>query len=108
MDMNRRVVLSFVAFAGLALASTKSYNLSLFFPVKLGTTELKAGDYRLEVEGDKVVIRSGKVRSEATVRVEQADTKYNTTSVRVIGSSGEQKIQEIRLGGTHTKLIVNE
>jgi hypothetical protein len=106
--MNRRVVLSFVALAGLALASTKSYTLSLFFPVKLGTTELKAGDYRLEVEDNKVVIRSGKVRSEAAVRVEENGTKYNTTSVRVVGSAGDQRIQEIRLGGTHTKLIVNE
>jgi hypothetical protein len=104
--MNRRVVLSFVAFAGLALASTKSYTLSLFFPVKLGTTELKAGDYKLEVENNRIVLRSGKVRSEAAVRVEESGTRYNTTSVRVTGESGDQHIQEIRLGGTHTKLVV--
>jgi hypothetical protein len=106
--MNRKVVLSFVAFAGLALASTKSYSLSLFFPVKLGTTELKAGDYRLEVADNKVVIHAGKVRSEAAVTVEESGTRYNTTSVRVTGSAGEQKIQEIHLGGTRTKLVVNE
>jgi hypothetical protein len=106
--MNRRVVLSFVAFAGLALASTKSYSLSLFFPVKLGTTELKAGDYKLEVADNKVVIRSGKVRSEAAVRVEESGTRYNTTSVRIVGSAGQQRIQEIHLGGTSTKIVVNE
>jgi hypothetical protein len=106
--MNRRVVLSVVAFAGLALASTKSYTVSLFFPVKLGTTELKAGDYRLEVADNKVVLRSGKVRTEAVVRVEETGERFERTTVRVTGSAGEQRIQEIRLGGTHTKLIVNE
>ena len=106
--MNRRVVFSFVAFAGLALASTKSYSLSLFFPVKLGMTELKAGDYRLEVADNKVVIRAGKVRSEAAVKVEDSGTRYNTTSVRIIGAAGQQKIQEIHLGGTRTRLVVTE
>jgi hypothetical protein len=107
-DMNRRSVLSFVAFAGLALASTKSYTVSLFFPVKLGTTELKAGDYKLEVADNKVVLRNGKTRSEATVTVEEAETRFDKTSVRVVGEAGDRRIQEIRLGGTRTKLVVNE
>jgi hypothetical protein len=55
-----------------------------------------------------VVLRSGKVRSEAVVRVEEADTRFDRTTVRVTGSAGDQHIQEIHLGGTHTRLIVNE
>jgi hypothetical protein len=82
--------------------------VSLFFPVKLGTTELKAGDYKLEVEENKVVLRSGKVRGEASVRVEETGSKYTTTTVRVTGSAGTQRIQEIHIGGTRTKLVVNE
>src|ERR1044071_3452508 len=107
--MNRKLALSFAAFAGLALASAKSYTVSLFFPVKVGATELKAGDYRLELDNNKVVIRSGrKIQSEADVRVEENSTKYNTTTVRVTGAAGNQHIQEIRLGGTKTKLVFND
>ena len=106
--MNRKVVLSLVAFAGLAMASAKSYTLSLFFPVKVGTTQLKAGEYRLEVADNKVIITSGKLRGEAQVRVEENGTRYNTTTVRVAGAAGDQRIQEIHIGGTKTRLVLNE
>src|SRR3954451_5118603 len=105
--MNRKLVLSVIAFAGMALAAGKSYTIKLYEPAMVGGTELKAGEYRVAVMDQKAVIKSGKVQKEVPVKVENADSKYDTTTVR-LSSGAKPQIQEIRLGGTKTKLVFSE
>ena len=101
-----RKVLPFFLVAGLAVASASSYPVKLFSPVTVGSTELKPGDYKLEVNDEKAVIRNGKVQTETAVKVEQGDTKFDKTVVRYVTSTdGKSRIQEIRIGGTKTKLV---
>lgn len=104
--MTKKFLVAF-ALLGLAVASAKQYSLTLFQPSLLGSTELKAGDYKLEVTNDKVVIRGGRQAGEAPIKVETGDEKYRSTSVRYANANGKYRIQEIRLGGTNIKLIVN-
>ena len=56
----------------------------------------------------KVVIRSGKLEATSPVTVETSDTRYRTTTVRFENSNGKLRIQEIRLGGTSTRLVLSE
>ena len=105
--MKRKLLLSF-AVIGLAVASAKTYTMSLFQAVDLGGTELKAGEYRVELVDQKAVISSGKVRKEAAVKVETNGSKYGNTSVVLANEGGKMRIQEIHLGGTSTKLVINE
>ena len=103
----KKLVLSVVAFAGMALAAGKTYDLKLYSSAMVGNTELKAGEYRVEVTDDKAVIKGAKVQKEAAVKIETSDDKYPTTTVRL--SAGEKpQIKEIRLGGTKTKLVFSE
>jgi hypothetical protein len=81
--------------------------VTLFQPSVLAGTELKAGDYKVEVKGDKVVLRNGKAETEASVKVENAPQKFSNTTVRFADEGGKFRITEIRLGGTNTKLVVN-
>jgi hypothetical protein len=37
--------------------------------------------------------------------VQKADAKYSTTSVRYTNGDGKQRVQEIRVGGTDTKIV---
>lgn len=104
--MTKKLLVTF-ALLGLAVASAKQYSLTLFQPSVLGSTELKAGDYKLEVTNDKVVIRGGGQAGEAPVKVETGDEKYRGTTVRYTSGNGKYEIREIRLGGTNMKLIVN-
>jgi hypothetical protein len=97
-----------VVMAGVALASGKSYRMNLEEPALLGNTELKAGEYRVEVVDQKAVIRQGKKQHEAPVKVETADSKYYTTSVRFTNDNGKRHIQEIHVGGTKTRLVFTE
>ena len=96
------------AIAGLAFASAKTYSLDLFQPTMVGTTELQPGYYKLEVVDQKAIIHAGKVRSEAPVKVENGSEKFASTQVRLGNDGGKKRIEEIRLGGTNTRLVFNE
>ena len=102
----RKVLPLFMVVAGLAVAGARSYNVSLSRPNMLGTTELKPGDYKIEVDGGKAILRQGKVQTESPVKVEEGDKKFDNNVVRYATSAdGKLRIQEIRIGGTRTKLI---
>ncbi|SRR6266702_2603191 len=104
--MMMRKVLPFFLVAGLAVASARSYTVNLFETAMVGATELKPGEYKIEVNDQKAVIRSGKVRTESNVKVEEGDTKFANTVVRYGKSAdGKALIQEIRIGGTKTRLL---
>lgn len=105
--MKKKLLLA-ISVAGLAVASAKSYSINLFQPAMLGSTELAAGEYKVEVVDQKAVVRNGKIHGEARVKEETADSKYSTTTVRFSNGDGKMHIQEIHVGGTKTKLVFNE
>jgi hypothetical protein len=106
--MTMRSFLPFLLLAGLAVASTPTYKVNLFEPAMVGTTELKAGEYKLEVNNQKATLSNNKVQTESQVKVEEGDSKFPTTVVRYTSNpDGKIRIQEIRIGGTKTKLLFN-
>jgi hypothetical protein len=105
--MMRKAALFFAA-AGLALAGSHTYTVNLLVKSTLGATELKPGEYKVEVNDQKATIRQGKVQSESPVKVEENDVKFATTTVRYGTSDGKSRIQEIHIGGTKTKLVFTQ
>jgi hypothetical protein len=105
--MKRRILFSF-AVAGLAIASARSYTVNLFQPAMVGNTQLKPGEYRVEVVDQKAVFRNGKIESQTPVKVEDNDSKYGSTTVRFSNGDGKMHVQEIHIGGTKTKLVFSE
>jgi hypothetical protein len=104
--MRGKVLLFFMA-AGLAAAGAKTYTMDLFEPALFGSMELKPGVYKVEVVDQKATVRNGKLLGECPVKVETVDRKYDNTSVRFLnnGDGGKLRIQELRIGGTKTKLV---
>ena len=98
----------FVLLAAAAIASARSYTVNLFQPATFGGVELKPGQYKLEVNDKTAVLRNGKTQGEAQVKVENGETKYDITTVRFENVGSPMKIQEIRIGGTKTKLVLSE
>ena len=92
---------------GLMLASAATYNVTLFQPSVVAGKELKAGDYKVTIDGDKAIISMGKQKIEASAKLETAESKFSSTSVRYTTEAGKMKIQEIRLGGTNQKVVFN-
>jgi hypothetical protein len=98
---------SIFAFATLALAiasAANSYSVTFFQPVVVNGQTLKAGDYKVQFNDNKATIQQGKAVTEVPIKVENSTDKYSTTSVRLNGT----QVEEIRLGGTHTKLVFDK
>lgn len=103
----KKAVLFVCLLAGMAFASAKSYTVTLFEPAMVGTTQLKAGDYKFEIQDQKIVLKHGHDTAEASVKVENSDSKYPSTTVTYANADGQHKVQEIRVGGTNMRLVLN-
>ena len=98
----------FIGFASFALAigmAASTYKVSLLQPSMIGGQELKPGDYKIELKDNKAIVKGGKTTVEAGVKVETSESKFASTSVRYTDVAGKYKVQEIRLGGTNTRLV---
>jgi hypothetical protein len=94
-------------FASLALAvasAATSYNVTFYQPVMINGSELKAGDYKLELKDKTAVIKQGKTMTEAPVTVENDGQKFTRTAVRLNG----MQVEEIRIGGTNTRIVFDK
>jgi hypothetical protein len=93
-----------LATLALAVASAASshYNLTLDSAQWVGDKQLKAGDYKVEISGDKAVFKSGKTVVEVPATLQTNGQKYMHTSY----ASVDSKIKEIDLGGTNTKIML--
>ena len=104
--LKRIVLLSLAAVVAIASAG-QTYRVTLYQESDVNGTTLKAGDCKLELEDNRVVISQGKQKVEAPVKVETAESKFPSTSVRYHNGEGKYRVMEIRLGGTSTKLVFN-
>jgi hypothetical protein len=103
-----KLLLSFGTLAlAVASAAASSYHFSLFEPSYFAGKELKPGDYKVQLNGDKATIKIGKEVLEAPVKVENGTEKFDQTSVQYASDGGKMTVREIRLGGTKTKLVFN-
>jgi hypothetical protein len=109
--MFRKSILSTVGFLAVTAlvmpAFGKPFEKTVTFgeSVKVGSTQLAPGDYKVLVDGNNVTIEQGKqVVAQTQGRMEQHDQKYDTTAV-VTASNGE--IQEIDFGGQNQDLVLS-
>jgi hypothetical protein len=92
-----------LAFGSLALAiasAASSYNVTFYQPVMINGSELKAGDYKLEIKDNTALIKQGKTVAEVPVTVANDSQKYQRTTVRLNG----MQVEEIRIGGTNVRI----
>jgi hypothetical protein len=85
---------------GIASAAS-SYTVTISGPVQVGQTELKPGDYKVSIEGDKAIFKNGKRTIEVPATVENGSQKYSAT---MLDSAGSQ-LQDIQIGGTSMKIV---
>jgi hypothetical protein len=98
---------SVLAFGMMAYASD-TYHVTLLKPSMIGGQELKPGDYKVEVNNDTAVISHGKQSVETKVKSESVDKKYSSTTVRYEIQGDKYKVQAIGIGGTKTKLVIQD
>lgn len=106
--MKLKLMLTFATFALAAASAASSYRITVNDPMWLGNTQLKPGNYKVEVEGNKVTLKSGKEVVEATAKVEENAQKFDSTALVAEQADGKSKLSEIRVGGSKTKIVFDQ
>src|SRR6185437_1411637 len=91
-----------LATLALGIASAASYSVTLTSEISAGSTQLKAGQYKLEVEGNQAIFKQGSTSTAIPISVEKNAKKFRYTTV----DTTDSKLHSIELGGTNTKLVV--
>lgn len=102
--MKKALAVMFAVTISAAYAAS-SYHVTLYKPTSVNGTQLKPGDVKIELQGDKVVMKQGKTSVESNVTVQNGAQKFIDSTVSYSGDSSSNQVQEIRLGGTTTKLL---
>ena len=110
MTIKSLLITGALAVASLTVASAKSYDIVLSSNTKVANVQLKAGEYKVKVEGNSAVftdVDSGKkVTAPATLKT--ADKKFSETAVSTEKKANVDQMQSIELGGSNTKIEFSE
>jgi hypothetical protein len=86
---------------GMASAAASGYSVTLYDSLWVGTTELKPGDYKVEMQGDKAIFKLGKSSVEVPATMGSSEKKFANNAVT---ADGKQLI-EIDFKGTTSKML---
>jgi hypothetical protein len=99
-------LLAAIALAVPAFAKPFSKTINIAQAAKLGKSELKAGEYRLQIEGTKATVQKGReVVAESEGRWEDRSTKSNFDSV-LLSETGQ--VKEVRFAGQARVFVFSE
>jgi hypothetical protein len=99
-----RFTISFAALTLLANAAP-AYKVTLTAPAVIGGNAVKAGSYRIVVDGEKATLTSGKTTIQVPVTVETGARKFPYTTVESRTQGGKNVLNDIQVGGTATTLV---
>jgi|SRR5579871_130177 len=104
--MKKLCVLAVLTLSSLCVLSAKTYQITLIHPSHIGSVQLKPGQYTVKLQGDNAIftdVNSDKTFT-APVKVQATETKFDETQVQSSRDGDVDKIEEIDLGGSKTKL----
>jgi hypothetical protein len=104
------LTLGAMALFTLGIASAKSYDIRLDNATTVGSTQLKAGEYKVKVNGSEATFTDANTSKSytAAVKTESNTTKFDQTTVQTSKQNGVDSLKEIDLGGSTTKLEFGE
>ncbi len=99
-------LLAAIAMAVPAFAKPLTKTINIAHAAKFGKAELQAGEYRLEIEGNKATVQKGKtVMAESEGRWEDRSSKSAYDAV-VLGENGQ--VMEVRFAGQTRVFVFSE
>jgi hypothetical protein len=90
--------MTLLALLTISLASAKTFKFGLAEAAKAGDVQLRAGEYKLEVNGSKVELmdKDGRI-IDVKAKLETADYEFSFTAVVLSRADGPTRIQWIYL-----------
>jgi hypothetical protein len=104
--MKKLILAGVLTLSSLSILSAKTYEIMLASPTKVGSIQLKQGQYKLKIEGSNAVFTDMDSSKSYTtpVKVQTTDKKFDDTRVQSTKDGNTDRVDEIDLGGTKTKL----
>ena len=105
----QRLTLALSVFALGVASAASGYHVTLSSPIWAGATELKPGEYQVQVENGKAVFKNTKDKKntvEVPAKVETANSKFQGTALNSTKSGGKEKLEAIEIGGTTTRIVM--
>ena len=99
--LNKFIFTVTAASAITAFAASNTYKVDILDNTTIEGKQLKAGSYKVEVENNTAVLKSGKNAIEVPAHTEQAASKYSGTQIQYVDNA----VHEIHIGGTNTKIV---
>lgn len=107
---SKSFVRSLVLFSAIALATVPAFakpiskSLPVNHSVKVGTFDVKAGEYRFLIDGNHLTIMNGKKTvAESDGKWEERDSKYQYNS---LVSNADGKLTEVRFAGEKNVFVL--
>jgi hypothetical protein len=102
----KKLLLTFATIAlAVASAASNTFHVTLAEPAWVGATQLKPGEYKLQVEDGKAMFKVGKNVVEVPAKLQAGDHRYDNTAVRIDRAGDKPKLVEILVGGSNSKIV---
>jgi hypothetical protein len=102
-------LLSLTVFAIGVASAASSHNVTVYAPVWVGSTEVKAGEYQVQVDNGKAIFKNNKNKKdvvEVPAAVETSDKKFSATALNTTTTNGKAKLEAIEIGGSKTRIVM--
>jgi hypothetical protein len=102
----KKIMFALGTFALAALAANpNNFKVTLNHPTWVGGKLLKPGEYKIQVDGTKAMLKGDKESAETAVKMETGDKKYDSTTLNVRSNGDKNQLEDIRVGGSNTKIV---
>lgn len=109
MNVRTLLIAGAVTMSTVALASAKTYEITIDQVAKAGSIELQPGQYKLKVEGSQAVFTDSHDKSfSVPAKLENGSRKFPYTSIESANQGGMDTIQAIDLGDSKTQLKLGQ
>ena len=104
--MKKTVLLTGILAVSSLFAYSKTYEITLANTSKAGSVQLKAGQYRVKVNGNQAVFTDVDTSKQYTVdvKVQNATKKFEETKVDASKDGAVDTLKDIQLGGSTTQI----
>ena len=96
-----KLSLSLVTLALGVASAASTYRVNIPADTWAGDTQLKAGHYKVTVEGNQATFTMGKQTVQVAASMETSGGKFPDTALEITGT----KLSAIDLGGTNSKIV---
>jgi len=100
--MKKRLLFGFLAIGVAAFAAGNTVKVNLTQDSVIDGKTFKAGEYKISIENGSAVLKQGKQSFDVPAREETEANKIASTELYYKNGTD---LQEIRVGGTHTKIV---